>query len=157
VLFHLSIDAHDPEHVAGVIAELWEGEAFPFPPVIEGSWIAMAGDARNTAVEVYPRGTELHMAEGSGDGYGLPGSGGRSPTHFAMATNLTLEAVMAIAEREGWPAKYCKRGDIFGVIEVWVEGDRMVEILTPDMQAEYLATMTIDGWKAFMASLGAAA
>ncbi|MEO1964774.1 hypothetical protein [Hyphomonas sp.] len=153
MLFHLSIDAHDPEHVAGVIAELWEGEAFPFPPVIEGSWIAMAGDERNSAVEVYPRGTELHMAEGSGDGYGLPGTGGRSPTHFAMGTNKSLEEVMAIAARENWPAKYCKRGNIFGVIEVWVEGDRMVEILTRDMQTEYLATMTLEGWKTFMVSL----
>lgn len=29
MLFHLSIDADDPRHVAEVIAELWGGRAFP--------------------------------------------------------------------------------------------------------------------------------
>lgn len=34
MLFHLSIDADDPRHVAEVIAELWGGVATPFPPVV---------------------------------------------------------------------------------------------------------------------------
>lgn len=155
MLFHLSIDARDPEHVARVIAELWGGVATPFPPVTEGSWIAMAGDERNTAVEVYPRGTELHMADGDADAFGKPGGGDRSATHFATATALDREGVMAVAAREGWPAKYRKRGGVFGVIELWIEGDRMIEVLTPEMQAEYLAAMTIPGWRGFLQSVGA--
>ena len=59
MLFHLSIDADDPRNVANVIAELWGGHAFPFPPVLTGSWVAMAGDDRGTTVEVYPRGAEI--------------------------------------------------------------------------------------------------
>ena len=60
MLFHLSIDARDPRHVANVIAELFgSGKAAPFPPVAEGSWVALALDERNTTVEVYPRGTVL--------------------------------------------------------------------------------------------------
>jgi hypothetical protein len=146
MLFHLSFDAEDPRHVAEVIAELWGGKAFPFPPVGEGSWVAMAGDARNTTVEVYPRGAELVVAEGDADSYAvIGGNGPRSSTHFAMATELSLEQVTAIAEREGWPCKYRKRGGLFGVIEFWVEGTRLIEVLTPEMQAEYLATVTIEG------------
>ncbi len=140
MLFHVSIDAEDPRHVAEVIAELWGGAAAPFPPVIEGSWMALAGDDRNTTVEVYPRGAELVPGEGDADAYGRIGMPQpRSSTHFAMATAMDRAQVAAIADREGWPVKYRSRGGMFGVMELWVEGTRMIEVLTPEMQAEYLA------------------
>ncbi|MFD0946405.1 hypothetical protein ACFQ1E_08660 [Sphingomonas canadensis] len=158
MIFHLSIDADDPRHVAEVIAELWGGIATPFPPVTEGSWMAMAGDERNTTLEVYPRGTVLVEGEGDTDAYGVPGgTGARSATHFAMGTALGVEQVIAIARREGWPVKYRKRGDIFGVLEIWVEGTRMIEVLTPEMQAEYRETMTVAGWNRLMQAMGAGA
>ena len=152
MIFHLSIDANDPRHVAEVLAELLGGEALPFPPVSEGSWVAMAGDERGTTVEIYPAGTDLVIGEGDSDAVGLPGQTGRlTATHFAMATNCTVDEVLAIAAREGWPAKYCKRGGIFGVIEFWIEGTRMIEVMTAEMQHEYLSAMTIANWKAMLA------
>lgn len=155
MLFHVSIDAENPKRVAEVIAELWGGIATPFPPVIVGSWVAMAGDTRNTIVEIYPRGTELMLGEGEADSYGRIGTKvARSATHFAMATKLDLGRVMAIADREGWPVKYCKRGGKFGVIELWIEGTRMVEVLTPEMQAEYLGAMTVENWQRMIAGMG---
>lgn len=143
MIFHVSIDADDPRHVATVLAELWGGKAVPFPPVLKGSWVALAGDDRNTTVEIYPRGTELFETEGDADAHGLIGDPDRrSATHFAMATDLPAERVFEIARREGWPVKYRKRGGVFGVIEVWVEGCRLVELLTPEMQAEYMGAAT---------------
>jgi hypothetical protein len=62
---------------------------------------------------------------------------------------------MAIAAREGWPAKYRKRGSMFGVVELWVEGSQMMEVLTPEMQAEYRSTLTIENWKAMLATMPA--
>jgi hypothetical protein len=158
MLFHLSIDARDPQHVATVIAELFgSGQAVPFPPVAQGSWVALAMDERNTTVEVYPRGTVLQPVEGDADGVGLPdparGTDFGVATHFAMATSLTQEQVFAIAEREGWLAKYRKRGGLFGVIELWLEGDRMVEVLTHEMQAEYLAALAPENVKRLMGSV----
>lgn len=145
MLFHVSIDAVDPRHVAHVIAELWDGVAVPFHPVVAGSWMAMAQDARNTTVEVYPRGTELMEGEGDADSFGAMGVGHqRSATHFAMATMKDRDAVRAIAEREGWPVKYRTRGGLFGVMEMWVEGTRMIEVLTPEMQDEYRALTAKD-------------
>ena len=153
MLFHLSIDADQPEHVARVLAELWAGEALPFPPVIEGSWVAMSGDDRGTIVEVYPRGTELREGPGAADSFGMIGSNGnRSATHFAMATAMTVDQVLAITKREGWPAKVCLRGGVFGVIEIFVEGARMIEVLTPEMQRQYVGAMTIDNWRAMLAA-----
>lgn len=156
MIFHLSIDADQPQHVAEVIAEMWGGVARPFPPVMTGqSWMAMADDDRNTTLEVYPRGTEFHEADGDADAIGVIGrNGARSATHFAMATRLDSDAVLAIAAREEWPVKYRKRGGIFGVLELWIEGTRMIEVLTPDMQREYLDTMTVPGWTGFLTAIG---
>jgi hypothetical protein len=143
MIFHVSIDADDPRHVAEVLAELWGGKAVPFPPVLKGSWVAIAGDDRNTTVEIYPRGAELFETEGDADAHGVIGSPDRrSATHFAMATALPAERVFEIARREGWPVKYRKRANTFGVIEVWVEGCRLIELLTPEMQAEYAGPAT---------------
>jgi hypothetical protein len=143
MLFHMSIAAKDPRHVAEVIAELWGGRTMPFPPVSDDGWMAVAGDDRGTAIEVYPADVVLVPSEGDVDAHGAPiGDGGFTATHAAIATALDQDAVMAIAAREGWPAKYRKRGDLFGVIELWIEGRQMFEVLTPPMQAEYLQVTT---------------
>lgn len=153
MLFHLSIAAQDPQHVAQVIAEFWRGEAFPFPPVTPGSWITLAGDARGTAIEVYPLGTVLRAAEGDAESFGERARPtGYTATHAAIATVLSLEEALAIAAREGWPAKYLRRGGGFGVIELWIEGHQMVELLTREMQEEYLAAMTPDSYRAMFAA-----
>jgi hypothetical protein len=153
MLFHVSISAHDPRRVATVIAELWGGEAHVFPPVMEGSWVAMAGDERSTTIEVYPIDTVLREGEGGNDAFGVrTGHFGYSPTHAAIATNLDQDQVMAIARREGWSAKYCKRGGKFGVIELWIEGRQMMEVLTPEMQLEYLDCVTIANWRRMLAA-----
>ena len=54
MLFHASIAAKDPENVAKVVAEIWGGDYLPFLPLQNGSWMAVASDDRNTALEVYP-------------------------------------------------------------------------------------------------------
>ena len=155
MLFHLSIDADDPRLVAEVLAELLGGEALPFPAVYD-AWAAVAGDERATLIEVYPRGTILHEVKGDADAEGQFDEFARwirgSSTHFAMGTRLTIGQVMAIAIREGWSAKYRRRGDAFGVIEMWIENERMVEVLTRDMQAEYLQAMSPAGVRARFAA-----
>lgn len=151
MLFHLSIAAHDPRHVAEVIAEFWRGEALPFPPVTPGSWIALAGDERGTAIEVYPIDTVLREEEGDADSFGeRTGETRFTATHAAIATTLSQPEIMAIAAREGWPAKYRKRGGAFGVIELWIEGRQMMELLTTEMQAEYLAAMAPASYRTMM-------
>lgn len=141
MIFHLSIAAKNPQHVAGVIAELWRGRAMPFPPVAVGSWVALAGDDRNSLIEVYPFGSELRPADGDADAMAQTNSqpSGLTATHAAVASPLEEGEVFAIAEREGWQAKYRKRGGQFGVIELWLENATMIEVLTAEMQREYLA------------------
>ena len=157
MLFHISIAAERPKPAARLVAELWGGRAYPFPPVAEGSWIAMAGDERGSAIEVYPLGTELHQGDGESAVRPVAGRPSRNgPVHVAIATELGVDAVKAIAERFGAPARVCARGP-FHVIEVWVEGCFMIEVLTPEMQAEYLANLHFEGYERFLASTDLAA
>ena len=148
MLFHVSLEADDPRHVAHVFAEILGGAAAPFPPIGDDSWVALAGDDRGTMIEVYPRGTEMHLAPGDADAIGIATEPRRNnATHIAIATQSNMEEIFALAEREGWPVKYCRRGGKFGVIELWVEGCQLVEVLTAEMQREYLETVTIPNWE----------
>jgi hypothetical protein len=150
MIYHLSIAAIQPRRVAEVLAELWRGEVFPFPAVAKGSFAVLAGDDRNSLIEIYPLGTELVLEGGSTDAGSRhdPKASGRSATHAAISSVLPASEVLAIAEREGWTARYCKRGGHFGVLELWIENLTMVEVLTEKMVLEYLATMKIEYWRA---------
>src|SRR5215213_8471928 len=60
---HISIAVNDPERVANVLAELWDGMVFPFPPA-PGSFFVVANDGRGSAIEITPAGTVLVPGEG---------------------------------------------------------------------------------------------
>lgn len=149
MIFHASVPADDPARVAAVMAEILGGEAFriPFWP---GGCIAMAGDARNTTIEVYPR--DRVVAPGDGDGEMSRPLHDPHPRpygcfHLAVASDRTVEELFAIGEREGWRVLRCSRGGIFDVIEFWLENAVLVEVLTPEMQTQYLAGVKIGIWK----------
>ncbi|MGH7046983.1 MAG: hypothetical protein ACREE2_11425 [Stellaceae bacterium] len=137
MIHHLSIAAHDPGHVAGVLAELMGGKAVPFPPH-PGSFFALQLDEHGSGVEVYPAGTELHPGGSDGGGFVKKEARGFGPTHFALSVKAEADTVEAVAKREGWQCYRCNRGP-FHVIEVWLENQSMVEILPPEYAAEYLA------------------
>jgi hypothetical protein len=158
MLFHASIPAHHPENVARVIAELWGGFHAPFP-AFPDSWMAVAGDDRGSIIETYPSDRVI-----------FPGSGQNSCTvgpsttaqytafHLAIASKLTPEQVLAIGEREGWRAVRCTRGqNAFDVIELWIDNVIMIEVLTEEMQKQYLAFATPENFRAFAASAAAQA
>jgi hypothetical protein len=153
VIFHLSIDADDPARTAAALARLWDCEAYPFPPIGENSWMVIADDGRGSAIEVYPRGVVLEPGEGDGDVRGATAEPvARTALHFAVATPWSEAEVKAIAAAEGWRAVTHTRGGMFRVIEVWVENRLLVEVLTAEMQAEYLAAATPEAWRAALAA-----
>ncbi|MGS1016837.1 hypothetical protein [Allosphingosinicella humi] len=151
MIFNASIDADDPRRVALILAEIIGGRAGPFAAIGEGSWVAVAGDGFGTMIEVYQRGTELHRAPVGLDVYGLAGMPrGNGAFHLALGTELSAAQVHAIGAREGWPTQYCRRGGAFGVIELWIDDRFMIEVLTIEMQREYIDTISI----ASLADLG---
>jgi hypothetical protein len=44
------------------------------------------------------------------------------------------------------------RGGVFRVIEFWVENQFMFEVLTAEMEREYLERVTVEGWRAMLES-----
>ena len=153
MIFHFSIAADDPKKTATMLAELWRGEAFPFPMVGKGSWVAHAGDDRRSTIEVYPRDMALYPTERAGEERYEPVS--RSgPFHAAVATPLSIEEVEDIGRRYGCHTSVCQRGPYFRVIEFWVDNCLMLEMMTPEMQAEYQATITPENWRNMLAQRG---
>ena len=139
MIHHLSIPAVDPRHVADVLAELMGGSVTRFGPN-PNSYIAWGADAVGTAFEVYPLGTEMkpgaaHDGASFSHNAHHPSFGA---THIALSVLRNKADIIALAEREGWRALELSRGS-FRVIEFWIENILMLEVLPPDMTAEYLA------------------
>src|SRR6266567_9547640 len=157
MIHHLSIAARDPKHVAGVLAEFMGGVAVPFPPN-PGSFFALQLDEHGSGVEVYPAGTQLQPGGSDGGGFVKKPAAerGYGATHFALSVAAEADAVEAIANLEGWHCFRCNRGP-FHVIEVWLENESMVEILPPELAAEYLAFTRPDKVLASMATAPVAA
>lgn len=140
MIHHFSIAAKDPRHVAEVLAELFGGTVTGFGPRA-GGYIAWAGDDHGTAIEVYPFATELFPPpSGNGQAHFRNDAGAShfSATHGAVSVERTEEEILALGKREGWRAVRLDRGG-FEVIELWVENTVMLEVMTPQMAADYLA------------------
>jgi hypothetical protein len=155
MIHHLSISAHHPEHVAGVIAELIGGKAYPFPPAHQ-SYVAISDDGHGTLVEVYPIGTVMVPGQGEEEvQFVLEADQPRYvPTHAALSVRLDEAAIKAIARREGWRAVTCDRGGLFQVVEVWLENRAMIELLTADMAQAYLNSISTANWERLLAMSG---
>jgi hypothetical protein len=152
---HISIAAHNPEKVAAVLAEIWNGYVFPFPPC-PGAYIAVADDNRGTMVEVTPINIELLPGENlpvEDENFNAqtrteeyeakftprPSHSEYTATHLNINTPLSAEEIKAIANREGWRVLTCNRGEgLFQLLEVWAENRLMIEVMTPEMTERYL-------------------
>ncbi|HUR99286.1 MAG TPA: hypothetical protein VMZ26_14565 [Pyrinomonadaceae bacterium] len=149
---HISIAVNDPERVANVIAELWDGMVFPFPPA-PNSFFVVANDGRGSAVEITPAGTVLIPGDGLPDENDLDGAtevyeakfvqSELRPkyvaTHLNINTKKSIDEIREIAKREGWRVLVCNRGEgLFQLVEVWVENTFMLEVMTPEQTASYV-------------------
>ncbi len=144
MLHHVSIPARNPEHVAGVLAELLGGYFGKFIGPIPGAWVAYADDPHGTGFEVYPEGTGL--VPGAGDAIG--GVAAVEPPsavafHALLSVKLDRVAVEKLAQREGWRVLHSWRGPpgvrLFELYELWIENRILIEVATEDMLASYLA------------------
>lgn len=149
---HISIAVNEPERVANVLAELWDGLVYPFPPAPD-SFFVLANDGKGTAVEISPAGTVLVPGEGLPDENDPEANTSEYEakfvqsefvpryvaTHMNINTNKSIEDVREIAKREGWRVLLCNRGGgLFQLIEVWVENTFMLEVMTPEQTARYI-------------------
>jgi hypothetical protein len=148
---HVSIAVDDPQRIANFIAELWDGEVFPFPPA-PNSFFVTANDGRGTAVEVIPTGTVLVPGEGLPDEDDLDAmtevheaqfvSLRTAPkyvaTHINISVNKSIDEIRSLAKADGWRVLVCNRGEgLFQLVEIWLEDKLMIEVMTPDQTQRY--------------------
>ena len=141
MLHHISFTADDPYGVAATLAQLIGGRVSRFGPW-PGGYIAWASDGAGTAIEVYPRGTEMSPDENGGQANFTHNyfAQTHTATHAAVSVNLSEAEVQAIAIEAQWRATTLDRGG-FQVIEFWVENRVMLEVMTPAMLQQYLAVV----------------
>lgn len=150
-LIHASIPADDPQAVAAVLAEMMGGEALPFPPAGPRGRMAWSGDG-SISLEIVPRGNLIHRGDTEGAWIPVPEPQRLSEVHLAIGVDRPAEEIIAIAERTGWPARLCSRGEgFFELVEVWVEGAFMLEIFDPAQAAHYARVATVENLKRYLA------
>ncbi|WP_293144084.1 MULTISPECIES: hypothetical protein [unclassified Microcoleus] len=154
MIHHISVSAQNPQHVAQVLAEVLKGQAVPFQ-VHPNSYMVIAMDEHGTAIEVLPSGVEISPGSGP-DGCSFmhnPQASQLTATHAAVSVPSSQTEIEQIGKREGWRVVRCDRESFFDVIEFWVENHLMLEFLTPEMTAKYLAfTQQPDVLKNFVAA-----
>jgi hypothetical protein len=143
-LLHLSISASDPEAVACFLAQLLAGEAMLFPP-FPGCWIAFSGKDDGTAIEVYPDTQVLVPGDGAVECRSASPNNAKAFVHAAIASPLPADDIIALGRRQGWISRLCDRGP-FQCIEIWLENRLLIEVLDPEMLADYRAGMTTRNW-----------
>ncbi|HIK32878.1 MAG TPA: hypothetical protein IGS17_20525 [Oscillatoriales cyanobacterium M59_W2019_021] len=137
MIHHFSISAKNPERVASVLAEIWQGKAYPFPPH-PGSHMVVPGDEYGSLIEIYPLGTELTPSSGNEPIFSRnPSTSSLTATHAAISVPTEAETIAQIGDRQGWRVQVCDRGP-FRVVEFWVENRLLLELLPPAMASEYL-------------------
>lgn len=149
---HISIAVDDPKKVADVLAEIWDGLVYPFPPA-PGSFFVLANDGKGTAVEITPAGTVIVPGEGEPDENDLDAATEEYEarfvksdlvpryvaTHLNINTRKSIDEIRAIAKREGWRVLVANRGEgLFQLVEFWVENSFMIEVMTPEQTARYI-------------------
>lgn len=147
MIHHISLAVNNPQHVAQVVAELWQGQAIPFFPH-PGSYITLSFDSSGTAIEFLPKGTVL-KPDSPSESVGFYESNpdvsnpdaAYTATHANLAVPISEAQIYEIADREGWRAIRCRREDFFELIEFWVENEVLLELIPPPLMPQYLATM----------------
>ena len=149
---HISIAVNEPEKVANVLAEIWDGIVYPFPPAPD-SFFVLANDGRGSALEIIPNGTVLVPGEGMPDENDLEAATEEYEakfiqselkpryvaTHININTQKSIEEIREIARREDWRVLVCNRGEgLFQLVEVWIENTLMLEVMTPEQTARYI-------------------
>jgi hypothetical protein len=150
-LIHASIPADDPFKVSEVLAEMLSGEALPFPPAGPLGRMAWSGDG-SISLEIVPRGNLIHWGDEEGAWVPVENPQRLSEVHLAIGVDRPKAEIVAIAEKAGWPARICARGNgFFELVEVWVEGTFMLEMFDPDQAAHYARVVTVENLKKYLA------
>jgi hypothetical protein len=151
MIHHVSFPAKDPKFAAETLARILGGEAMPFP-VITGAWITWAGDGV-TEIEILPVDQAYQPnVEPGREPTIVPTKSAEVPSgwHVAISTDVPALEIVRIARDAGWRAEICDRAGYFSLVEVWIDGNVLIEVFDPKMITRYNQTFTAKTWKAML-------
>jgi hypothetical protein len=140
MIHHISISARNPDNVAKVLGELFNGRVYPFPPAwCRDAYQVVSGDEHGTVIEVY--GGEYHL-EPVRDIFRKGEMAEFHPFHALISIPADGAEIERIAQREGWPIEFTPVGTpglkpAFHCYRVWIEGRTLFELVPQSMIAEY--------------------
>lgn len=129
MIIHASIPAKSPENTARILSSIIDGAPVPFPPV-KGAWVVVPFDGSGHTIEIYPLGA---VAIPSPSGVQLlcqEGEKMKSGFHIALGTKKTQNEIIELGKEHRIRTVICERAGIFGVIELWIEDELLIEVLT---------------------------
>jgi len=154
-ILHASLPADDPRAAAETLAKILGGPVMPFPPGGPGSFMVWSADG-SIELELTRRGEDMIFGPDEAQWVAANDHGRRSDTHLAISVAIGKDEILAAAQATGWPARHCWRGgDVFDLVEVWVDGVNLIEFLDPEQSQRYRERITPDGWRAFLAAVEA--
>lgn len=138
MIHHLSISAQNPQHVAQVLAEILQGQSTPHP-YSSGGYIVFPFDEYGTEIEVYSLGTEIVPGDSEELRAYIQNTAApkATATHAMLSVSISTEQIEQIAAREDWLLQRTSFG--FEFLMPWVENRLLIELLTPEMAAQYVA------------------
>lgn len=156
MIAHVSIPAKHPEIVAKALGKILDGSVFSFP-VVNGAFIVVANDNSGHAIEVYPAGMCHHPGQGLPPANEGPATVQTKPWedqifidpsktqftshHMALSTKLEAEDILKIGKELGFRAVLCDRAGVFRLIELWIDNEYLIEVLTEKETKRYAAFM----------------
>ena len=149
---HISIAVNEPERVANVLAEIWDGMVFPFPPAPD-SFFVIANDGKGTAVEIIPAGTVLVPGEGMPPEDNISMATEEFEAKFVtsdfvpryVATHLNISTKKSIADLRRSPAarvgvfwSQIAAAGCFSLLNCGSKTRFMLEVMTPEQTERYV-------------------
>lgn len=149
-IHHFTVPAHDPQRVAGVLAEVLGARvvALPHPT---GTLLVYAGDRDGSAIEVWPAKLRVDEAARELTLRDLPLPEAWPHHAFVTSDACDTDAILAVFAREGWRAERVRNGPPgagFSLVRGLIENHTGIELGGREMRAEY---------EAFFQQLGGAA
>jgi hypothetical protein len=138
-IHHFTVPAHDPEHVAKVLAELLGARVIPLPHPI-GTQLVYAGDADGSAIEVWPATLRADVGEHELALRDLPLPSAWPHHGYVTADACDPDRVLAVFAREGWRAERVHNGPPgggFHLVRGWIENHAQIEIGGSEMRTRY--------------------
>jgi hypothetical protein len=161
MIHHVSIPAHNPEHVARVLAELLGGYAGPFIGPFPGAFVVYQEDDFGSGIEVYPEDMGLVPGEDGGEGGLRPQATVPNAFHALISVKVDRATIERIGAREGWRTRHYWRGPrgvkLFELYEMWIENRTLLELVTEDMLPAYVKIANGEAQRMLLAKRAAAA